>query len=98
MAYAVIFERLAQADLQDIDSYLSVRSPKGAESVARDIFAAIDVLSSFPFASRPLIGSSVRYRSTQKYKYRIFFEVDGMELRILGIRHPRSGSPDPEQI
>lgn len=98
MAYKVVFERLAVADLDEIDAYLSVRSPQGAENVARDIFDAVDIIATYPYASRGLAGRDVRYRSTRKYKYRLFFQIADAHVRILSIRHPRSGTPDPELL
>ena len=98
MAYKVTFERLAEADLEEIVAYLSARSPQGAENVARDIFDAVEIIATYPYASRRLTGRAVRYRSTRKYKYRLFFEIAEAQVRILSIRHPRSGTPDRESL
>ena len=89
MAYTLVFDPSAEADLLSIERYVSVRSPSGAENVLRDIDEAIGIIMEFPLMSRLYQPDNVRTRITLKYKYRIVFQFDGATITIFQILHAK---------
>ena len=93
MAYRLIFDVEAAADLAHIEAYLTQRSLAGAANVLSDIWTALLLLPDHPFMGRPAVNGSVRLRTTRRYRYVISYEVVGEEVRIRAIFHPRENRP-----
>jgi plasmid stabilization system protein ParE len=93
MAYRLIFDVEAEADLAEIEAYLGPRSPAGAANVLGDIWTALLLLPEHPFMGRKSADGVVRLRTTSRYRYVIAYEVVGEEIRIRAIFHPRENRP-----
>lgn len=81
----------ALADLDQILSHISARSPKGAVHVQARIKAITDLLH------HPRIGAltndpTIRRMTTSPYPYLIFYEVADTEVIVHAVRH---GAHDP---
>jgi toxin ParE1/3/4 len=89
----------AIADLHDIASYLTSRSPAGARAVERRIRKTVALLAEFPGAGRALEQRpAVRLVPLGRYPYLIFYTVSGDELIILHVRHGARKPIEPENL
>ena len=78
----VRFRERALADLEEISTYLSERSPIGAINVLAAIHAAISDVTLNPRSSRQTSDPEVRVKIVRRYLYKIFYAVgdDGIEI------------------
>lgn len=90
---------LAEADLAEIDAYLSARSPGGAVNVAAAIKASLSLLERFPMIGKPGRVADTRELSVTSYDYIIVytlpdpFHVD-VERLLHGARRWPPDRPD----
>jgi plasmid stabilization system protein ParE len=84
----VLFRARARADLEQINNYLENRSPLGAKSVARAIYAAVAAIGEHPKGSQKTDDPDVRVKTVQSYPYRIFYvHTEDDVVEILHVRH-----------
>ena len=90
MARRVVWSSAANADLDDIDAYISARSPLGAQRMLEGLSEVAGTLGDFPLAARmvPELADTLR-RETFVYEYRIIYRVEGDCVRILRVVHGR---------
>ena len=90
MARRVVWSATANADLDDIDAYISASSPSGAQRVLEKLREAAERLGDFPFAARmvPELEDSNR-RATFVYEYRLIYRIEEDCIRILRVVHGR---------
>jgi toxin ParE1/3/4 len=73
--------------LTDILDYIEARSPHGAESVKRQLQAAVDLLAEFPESGRATNRGDLRRIVANPYPYVIFYRADADGIVIHGVRH-----------
>jgi toxin ParE1/3/4 len=83
----VRFTRRARADLASIFGYVAAESPAAAAALVESILAVIDNLPRFPDLGRPTHPPGRRVLTLPGAPYRVFYRVDGAEIRILHVRH-----------
>jgi toxin ParE1/3/4 len=83
----VRFRALALADLENIFQFLNERSPAGARNVLRAIHDAIGEITAHPFAAPRTSDPTLRVKILGRYRYKIFYEIDGETIDIIHIRH-----------
>ena len=79
----------AQA-LNDIDAihrYLEERSPSGARSVLRAIYASVQLIAEHPLSYQRTDDPDIRVHVVQRYRYKIFYSVVGEAVEIIHVRH-----------
>lgn len=83
----VRFTPQARADLEDIYRYLEERSPTGAEAVNARIIRSTERLAEHPLLGVETDESGVRELTIVRYPYKIYYLIEGDEVRIVHIRH-----------
>jgi plasmid stabilization system protein ParE len=77
----------ALADIESIFQYLNERSPSGARNVLAAIAGAIDSVAAQPEAAPRTSDASVRVKLIGRYRYKIFYSVEGDVVEIIHVRH-----------
>ena len=79
----------ALAALDDINAYLTPRSPQSALKVKAAILATFDTLKTLPHSGKLQTTPGVRKLGVSRYPYNIFYGVDGDtdEIVIFTIFH-----------
>jgi toxin ParE1/3/4 len=77
----------ALADIDAIHRYLEERSPSGARSVLRAIYASIQLIADHPLSYQRADDSDIRVHVVRRYRYKIFYSVVGDEVEIIHVRH-----------
>lgn len=85
----VRFTLRARADLEDIFAHLDQRAPAAARSVKAMIERQIAQLGDFPYMAPATDEPGIRELTMTRYPYKIYYEVEGDEVRILHIRDAR---------
>lgn len=93
MAFALIFDAEAEADLAAIETYLTSRSPSGASNVLADIWKSLALLRDHPMIGRKAEDSILRLRVTRRYRYIIVYAIEGEEIQVRAIFHRREDRP-----
>jgi toxin ParE1/3/4 len=75
------------AELDEVLTYIEVRSPAGARHVQARIQAIIDLLLRYPHAGQPTSKGRLRRVVASPYPYLIFYHATGDELVVHGARH-----------
>ena len=90
MAHAVVWSPRANADLDEIEAYVALRSPFGARRVIETLRRAADKRSEFPYSARmiPEFQDPDR-RETFVYEYRLMYRVESDSIRVLRVVHGR---------
>ena len=83
----VRYRERALADIEAIFSYLNERSPSGARKVLAAIADAIDVIAAQPESAKRTSDASVRVKTVGRYRYQIFYGIDGDAVEIIHVRH-----------
>ena len=83
----------AQADLDDIYTYISSNNPFAAERIKRHIKIDADLLGDLPFISRESDFPGIRVRKVRHYPYLIFYSIEADEVHILHVRHGARRAP-----
>ena len=79
----------AQHDLDAIYTYLDQHAPAVAQAVKNLIVRRISGLADFPFMAPQTREKGIFELSIVRYPYKIYYEVDDNEVRILHIRDGR---------
>jgi len=79
----------AQRDLDGIYTYLDQRSLAVAQSVKNLIERRIAGLADFPFMAPKTSAPGIFELTIARYPYKVHYEVEGTEVRILHIRDSR---------
>lgn len=77
----------ALADIDAIDRFLEERSPSGARSVLRAIYASIQLVAESPLSYQCTNDSDIRVHVVRRYSYKIFYSVAGDAVEIIHVRH-----------
>ena len=79
----------ALADLDDINAYLTPRSPQGALNVKAAILATFETLKTLPHSGKLQTKPGARKLGVTRYPYNIFYAVDegADEIIIFTIFH-----------
>jgi toxin ParE1/3/4 len=77
----------ARADLEQIYDYLEKRAPAAAQSIKSAIDRQLVWLSDFPLMAPTTDDPGVRALTLTRHPYKIYYEVEGDDVRILHIRH-----------
>jgi addiction module RelE/StbE family toxin len=88
----------AQADLEEIYTYVSGHNPAAAERVKLRIKTDVEKLGDLPFIGQQSDFQDIRTRKVRRYPYRIFYAVRDSEVLILHIRHGARQEPWEEEI
>ena len=89
------YTRPALDDLDQILTWISERSPRGANSVHRRIKTVLELLCEFPGIGTPTSEPDLRRITTHPYPYLIFYEARPDEIVIHAVRH---AARDPEDM
>jgi|SRR5581483_1363815 len=91
MSYAVIVESSARKEIDEAYRWMARNiSPKSATLWYLDIYAALDSLKEFPARCGLAVENQFFKEEIRQLicgKYRILFEIDGMTVHILHVRH-----------
>lgn len=77
----------ALADIDAIQRYLEERSPSGASSVLRAIYASIQLIAEHPLSYQRTDDPDIRVHAVRRYRYKIFYSVIGDAVEIIHVRH-----------
>lgn len=83
----VRYRALALADIESIFQFLNERSPAGARNVLRAIHDAIAEIAAHPMAAPRTSDLSLRVKILGRYRYKIFYEINGHTIDVIHIRH-----------
>jgi plasmid stabilization system protein ParE len=83
------YTKRAFLDRESIFDYLDERSPQGARNVQRAVAQAIRSLELYPQLGRITAVAEVRELAVPRYPYKVYYRIDGDEIRILHIRDAR---------
>ena len=89
------YTRPALADLDRVLSYLSERSPQGAERVQSRINLLLDLLARHPGIGQATDEPGIRRLVVFPYPYLIYYETAAEEVIIHAVRH---ASRDPSSM
>ena len=79
----------ARCDLNSIYTYLDQHSPTAAQAIKNLIERRIAGLADFPFMAPQTREKGIFELTIVRYPYKIYYEVEGDEVRILHIRDSR---------
>ena len=85
MARTVAWSSVANADLDEIESYIASKSPSGARRVIEKIREAAAKQCDFPFSARMI----PERRETFVHEWRLMYRVEHDCIRILRVVHGR---------
>ena len=90
MARRVAWSAAANADLDEIEAYVSSRSPSNARRVIESIRDAARKSCDFPYAARmiPELEDPDR-REIFIYQYRLMYRIEPDRIRVLRVVHGR---------
>jgi plasmid stabilization system protein ParE len=77
----------ALADIDEIYRYFEERSPSGAHSVLRAIYASIQLIAEHPLSYQRSDDPDIRVHVVRRYRYKIFYSVAGDAVEIIHVRH-----------
>jgi toxin ParE1/3/4 len=77
----------ALGDIDAIQRYLDERSPSGARSVLRAIYASIQLIAEHPLSYQRTDDPDIRIHVVRRYRYKIFYSVVDDAVEIIHVRH-----------
>ena len=77
----------ALADIDAIHRYLEERSPSGARSVLRAIYASIQLIAETSLSYQRTDDPDIRAHVVRRYRYKIFYKVADDAVEIIHVRH-----------
>jgi toxin ParE1/3/4 len=89
----VRFTRPALADLDRIHAYISEHNPVAASRVVTRLVDRALHLASAPYQGRQVDEPNARVVVVPRYRYFIFYTIDGDESHITHIRHTSRKRP-----
>lgn len=91
---ALRFTPEAFSDLSHIDDYLSERSPQGLRHILVALKETFENLRDNPRMGRPTLRPDIRVTIEPAYKHIIPYYLDGGDVWILRVYHPRRAPLD----
>ena len=91
---ALRFTSEALNDLNELDVYLSDKSPQGLRNVLAALKKTFQLIGGNAFLGRPTSREGVRVSIEPTYKYVIPYYDDGSDLWILRVYHARRAPLD----
>jgi plasmid stabilization system protein ParE len=91
---ALRFTPEAFNDLNDLDAYLSDKSPQGLCNVLAALKKTFQLIEGNAFLGRPTSRESVRVAIEPGYKYVIPYYDDGTDIWVLRVYHSRRAPLD----
>jgi toxin ParE1/3/4 len=88
----------AQNNLEAIYIYLEQRSPAGARSVKDAIERRIRQLADIPYIAPVTEEPGLYELSVTRYPYKIYYRVEGDEVRVVHIRHSSRRPPEVSEL
>ncbi len=85
----------ALAELDATLSYITARSPRGADKVKARIKTVLELLLRHPRAGRATDEPTIRRINVVPYPYLIFYEIGREEIIVHAVRH---GALDPDDM
>ncbi|MCA1467567.1 MULTISPECIES: type II toxin-antitoxin system RelE/ParE family toxin [unclassified Bradyrhizobium] len=92
-AVKVRYTKRALAQIDQVLTYIEVRSPQGAGHVRDRIVALIALLENYPYAGRTTTRAYVRRLPVNPYPYLIDYRVTATEIVIMRFRHAARRPP-----
>jgi toxin ParE1/3/4 len=90
----VIWSDGALANVGEIAAYIARDSPRQARLFTQRVFQSTQRLTVFPRSGRAVAGvGRETVREVIFQSYRIVYEIDGDDVRILAVRHAARQSP-----
>ncbi len=83
----LLYRARALADIEAIEDYLNERSPSGAQAVSRAIYASVQLIADRPQSYTATDDPHIRVHIVRRYRYKIFYAIDGDTVEIIHIRH-----------
>jgi toxin ParE1/3/4 len=83
----------ARDDLQAIFKFLNQESPSGAIAVKQTLERRIRLLADVPFIAPATDEPGVYELSIVRYPYKVYYRIEGDEVRIIHIRHTSRQPP-----
>ena len=77
----------ARGDIEDIFQYIAERNPVGARNVLRAIYAGIDYIAENLQGSMRTDEPGARVKIVSRYRYKIFYRIEGDTIEIIHVRH-----------
>ena len=84
----VQYARRALASLRAYDIFLRNRNPAVADALQSEIERTCDLIAAFPGLGRMDQLSGLRIHITQRYRYRIIYQVTSDCIEIRDVLHP----------
>ena len=91
---ALRFTREAFNDLNELDAYLSDKSPQGLRNVLTALKKTFQLIEGNAFLGRPTSRHGVRVAIEPTYKYVIPYYDDGADIWVLRVYHSRRAPLD----
>ena len=88
------FSGTALSEIEHSLDWLGARNPAAAQTLSRAISGTIARLEKFLHSGMATSDQKIRTTVVLKFGYRLFYEIDGQELRILHVRHGARDWPD----
>jgi len=89
----VRFTRPAQADLEEIYAYVSRDNPAAAARLVTRLIDRALALARTPYEGREIDEPNGRVIIIPRYRYFIFYAIEGDEIHITHIRHTSRRRP-----
>ena len=83
----VRYRAQALADIDAIQRYLEERSPSGAQSVLRAIYASIQLVAEDPLSYQRTDDPDIRVHVVRRNHYRIFYSLVDDAVEVIHVRH-----------
>jgi plasmid stabilization system protein ParE len=83
----VRFTPRARGDIEQIYRYADQQSNVGARNLPRAIYVAVRFIAEYPKASLKTNNPGVRVRIVRRYRYKLYYSIDGETIEILHVRH-----------
>ncbi|MCK9272254.1 type II toxin-antitoxin system RelE/ParE family toxin [Candidatus Gracilibacteria bacterium] len=82
--FKIIYSDLVKQDLIEISNFISIDNPFYATKVVGYLTRSIDILKIYPLLGKERRGG-IREIIDNKYKYRIFYKINGKNIYIISI-------------
>ncbi len=89
MRYKIAYSQATLLDLINIQTYLEQYNSSAISRVFVDIERHIAQIVQFPHLGISVADLTARFRITQKFRYRIVYEIKGQTIYLLRVLHPR---------
>jgi toxin ParE1/3/4 len=83
----VRFTPRARGDIDQIYRYADQQSSVGARNLLRTIYVAVRFIAEYPEASLQTDNPRIRVRIVRRYRYKLYYSIDGETIEILHVRH-----------